>query len=467
MCRGQVRNMKKTVSLLLAFVMVIVMISIAGCVSKNEPVVTTSLLRIGILSDTHINADTRHSLYDRLEKELMFFKQKGVDGILITGDLQDQYDFASASSAMEELQDLWLRVFPDNTNDLTGEPVVPLFIYGNHDEALVDAQYWFDRMGSEYEDVWIKEIKGYQFVGVHYTMEDSPALQKALEQAKTASGDKPFFFAQHVPMEGTVIGGTASYDGHTFPIPYDIMKSHNCVVFNGHTHIPITDERSIWQSNAKRDPQFTVVNCGTSHYAYLQDFSTLEVNGDIYRTQQGIYMIVDGNQVTLERYSFSDLELTYSDGNTQINMDDVKMIGVPWKFDATQKKHRPYDYEDRAEKAQKPVFPENAVLEITDLTTDSVVVTIPAAAVGAPEGFSDLVQSYYVEVVDVATGEIVKTEEIASAYHIDTDVSNLSQPVTLKLTGLTAGTAYTILAYARECYQKHSEPISAQITTLE
>lgn len=71
--------MKKPVSLLLAFVMVIVAISIAGCVSKYEPVVTTPLLRIGILSDTHINADTRHSLYDRLEKELMFFQRQAGD----------------------------------------------------------------------------------------------------------------------------------------------------------------------------------------------------------------------------------------------------------------------------------------------------------------------------------------------------------------------------------------------------
>lgn len=459
--------MKRITILLHTLMLLALLLFGTGCSKKNiAPVVTTHLLRIGILSDSHINADTRHSLYDRLEKELMFFKEKGVDGILITGDLQDKYDFDSASSAMEEFQDIWLRVFPNNINDLTGEYVEPMFIYGNHDEALVDAQYWFDRIGSQYEDAWIKEIKGYQFVGVHYTKESSTTLQKVLEQAKSASPDKPFFFAQHVPMEGTVIGGTAIYDGHYFPIPDTIKKSHNCVVFNGHTHIPITDERSIWQSNSKRDPQFTAVNCGTSHYAHLRDFSKLDVNGDKYGTQQGIYMIVDGNQVTLERYSFADLELIYSDGNAQINMDEVKKIGEPWKFDATQKKDRPYDYEDRAEAAQQPLFPENAVLEIKDLTADSVAVTIPAAVVGTPEGFSDLVQSYYVEVIDTVTSEIVKTVEIATPYHIDTEDCHLDQPITIKLDGLTPCTEYTLFAYARECYQKTSEPISIQITTL-
>ena len=101
-----------------------------------------------------------------------------------------------------------------------------------------------------------------------------------------------------------------------------------------------------------------------------------------------------------------------------------------------------------------------------NLTADSVAVTIPAAVVGTPEGFSDLVQSYYVEVIDTATSKIVKTVEIATPYHIDTEDCHLYQPITIKLDGLTPCTEYTIFAYARECYQKTSEPISIQITTL-
>ena len=77
-------------------------------------------------------------------------------------------------------------------------------------------------------------------------------------------------------------------------------------------------------------------------------------------------------------------------------------------------------------------------------------------------------QSYYVEVVNTATGETVTTEEIAAPYHIDTDPILLNQPVTIKLTGLTPSTEYTVYVYARECYQKASQPLSAQlITTAE
>ena len=461
--------MKKLISVFLIIILIATMMTTVGCVQNDAPVVTTPLLRIGILSDTHINADTRYSMYDRLEKALMFYKQKGVDGILITGDLQDnRTSAAEAMSAMEEFQDIWLRVFPNNVNDLTGEYVEPMFIYGNHDKSLVEAEYWFDGIGSEYEDAWIKEIKGYQFVGVHYTKENGTLVQKYLSQAQEASTDKPFFFAQHVPVADTIVGGYESYEGNTIPMHDFLKRSNNCVMFTGHTHVPLTDERAIWQSNSKKAAQFTVVTCGTLHYADLMDFCDLEINGAKHQTQQGMYMVVDGSQVTLERYSFTDMEIAYDDTGASLDMSAVKQIGDPWIFDAMQKKDRPYDYEDRFDAAYQPVYAADAALEIAERTADSVTLTIPAATVDAPEGFSDLVQSYYVEVVNTATGETVTTEEIAAPYHIDTDPILLNQPVTIKLTGLTPSTEYTVYVYARECYQKASQPLSAQlITTAE
>lgn len=460
--------MKKKLSWLLVLILLSgILLTGCGKAEKEKSVVTTPLLRIGILSDIHLNADVRYSMYDRFEKALMFYKEKGVDGIVITGDLQDnRQTLGAAMSAMDELQDIWLRVFPNNTNDLTGEPVEPMFIYGNHDKALVDAQYWFDGIGSEYEDAWIKQIKGYQFVGVHYTKENGTLVQKYLEQAKEASTDKPFFFAQHVPVAGTIVGGYESYEGNIIPMHESLMRSYNCVMFTGHTHVPITDERAIWQTNSKKAAQYTVVSCGTTHYSYLQDFVELEINGDAHQTQQGIYMVVDGTQVTLERYSFTDMELDYKNGEAIINTADAKRIGTPWVFDAMQTKKRPYDYDSRAQKAGEPVFPENVALEIFEVTDTSAKVTVPAATVDAPEGFSDLVQSYYVEVVDPTTGDVIKTVEIAAPYHIDDSQERLNQPVTLTITDLTPGTEYSVCVYARECYQKSSDPISVTVTTL-
>lgn len=459
--------MKKLISVFLIIILIATMMTTVGCVQNDAPVVTTPLLRIGILSDTHINADTRYSMYDRLEKALMFYKQKGVDGILITGDLQDnRTSAAEAMRAMEEFQDIWLRVFPNNVNDLTGEYVEPMFIYGNHDKSLVEAEYWFDGIGSEYEDAWIKEIKGYQFVGVHYTKENGTLVQKYLSQAQEASTDKPFFFAQHVPVADTIVGGYESYEGNTIPMHDFLKRSNNCVMFTGHTHVPLTDERAIWQSNSKKAAQFTVVTCGTLHYAHLMDFCDLEINGAKHQTQQGMYMVVDGSQVTLERYSFTDMEITYDDTGASLDMSAVKQIGDPWIFDAMQKKDRPYAYADREANAYAPVFPYGATLEVSELTANSATITVPAASVEAPDGFSDLVQSYYAEITDTATGELVATVEVAAPYHIDTVPEHLNQPVTIYLTDLTPGTEYSVCVYARECYQKSSDPISVTVTTL-
>ena len=454
-------------SIILIIMLLSLTCSMVGCGDQDqtqEPVVTTSLLRIGILSDIHSNTGSAFQPLERVEKALRFFKEKGVDGVMITGDLLD----TGNTSSLLELQEVWLDVFPNNTNDLTGERVEPLFVYGNHDEVLINEEFWFDGIGSEYEDAWIKEIKGYQFVGVHYSKEDGTEVEKLLEQAKNKSADKPFFFAQHVAAAGTVMGGYQNWGGNKIPVQEALKKSYNCVVFTGHSHIPITDERAIWQSNSKRDPQCTVVSCGTMYYGFLQDFSTLDINGNKYDTQQGMYMTVDGSQVTLERYSFTDMELGYdADGKGIIDSSKVKQIGTPWTFDAMQQKNRPYDYEDRAEEAMQPVFPDDAVLEVTELTAKSAVLTVPAASVGAPEGFSDMVQSYYAEVTDVATGEILLTVEIAAPYHVDREPERMGQPVSMKLTQLEPETEYTVNVYARECYQKESAPLTIQITTPE
>lgn len=435
---------------------------------KNVPqnVVTTPLLRIGILSDIHVSrsvwGDQQH---ERLEKALLFFKQKGVDGVLIAGDLQENTDFTVASENIEEVVDIWFNVFPNNTNDLTGEHVEPLFIYGNHDIGLVEAEYWPERLG-EYEPAWIKEIKGYQFVGAHYTQEWTDTAANLVGKAEALSDDKPFFFVQHQPVKDTLFGCNEGLLG-TGGALYDIIKGfENCVVFSGHTHIPLTDERSIWQTDKKKGCRFTAINCATTNYAYIKN-EGLDINGDADETQQGMYMIVDGSTVTLERYSFFDMELQYNaDGTNSTDASKATALGAPWVFDATQRKKRPYDYETRYDEACQPVFAEDAVLDVGSVGTTYANVFIPAATVDAPEGFSDIVQSYYLEAVDPETGEVVSTSKVASEYHVDISEGRLGHEVYIGIEGLTPGTTYILKAYARECYQKASEPLTVEITTL-
>ena len=457
---------KKLISLLCAATTLLSLCTgLSGCGKKGEEeVVTTPLLRIGILSDIHVSesvwGDRQH---DRFEKALRFFKEKGVDGVLIAGDLQENTDYEVASYNIEEVVDIWFKVFPDNKNDLTGERVEPLFIYGNHDVGLVDAQYWPERLG-EYEDAWIKEIKGYQFVGAHYTKEGTDEAAKLVSRAEAKSDDKPFFFIQHQPIVDTVFDADEGLRGTGVPM-YDVLKKmENCVVFSGHTHIPITNERSIWQSNSKKGARFTAINCATINYGWIKGLG-MDINGNADSTQQGMYMIVDGSTVTLERYSFYDMEMYYDADTVSVKIEEAESLGADWVFDVNETKKRTYDYDTRQQKAEQPVFAEDAVLEVASVGKTYVNLLVPPATVGAPEGFSDLVYCYYAEAVDPETGDVVSKSMAATEHHIDIDASRLQNEVFIGLEGLEPGHTYTINVYARECYDKDSEPLSAEITT--
>ena len=460
---------RKTIALLCLLTLMVSLCAVgfSGCQKEPEPVVTTPLLRIGILSDIHVSQVTwGDQQHERFEKALLFFKNKGVDGVLIAGDLQENTDLDTAIENIEEVTDIWFRVFPDNINDLTGEKVEPMFIYGNHDSSLVDAQYWPERLG-EYEASWIKEIKGYQFVVVHYTEEWSDLAAANASRAEVLSEDKPFFFTQHQPIKGTLFGCNEGLLGTGAPMLDILKKYENCVVFSGHTHIPLTDERSIWQSNSKKAAQFTAVNCASINYAWIKSTGNVDINGDADMMQHAMYMTVDGVQVSLERFSLTDTELHYNaDGTNSIDMEKVTSLGAPWTFDATQKKNRPYDYEDRYDAAMQPVFAENAQLEVSSIGTTYANLTIPPVKVDAPEGFSDVIQSYYLEAIDPETEEVISTSEVASEYHVDLAESRLYREIYIGVEDLEPGHTYFINVYARECYQKLSEPLTVEITTL-
>lgn len=459
---------KKTIALLCGITLMLSLCAgvFTGC--QREPVVTTHLLRIGILSDIHVSSvnwgDRQH---ERFEKALLFFKNKGVDGVLITGDLQENSEVSIAMENIEEVTDIWFQVFPDNINDLTGERVEPMFIYGNHDKGLVDAEYWPERLG-EFEEAWIREIKGYQFVGVHYTKEWSDTAASLASRAEVLSEDKPFFFAQHQPIKGTLFDCGEGLLGTGAPMLDILKKYENCVVFSGHTHIPLTDERSIWQSNSKKAPQFTAVNCATINYGWIQSSTNnLSINGDADITQHAMYMVVDGSNVTLERYSLCDMTLSYNpDGTNSVDMEKVTSLGAPWIFDATQKKDKIYDYEDRAEAAMQPVFGQDAQLEITSIGTTYVNISVPPVRVDAPEGFSDIVQSYLLEAVDPETDEVMASSEVASEHHADLSESRLYRDIYMGIDDLEPGKTYILKVYARESYQKLSEPLTVEVTTL-
>ena len=79
-----------------------------------------------MLSDVHIHDDDTGT--SAVETAFNLFREKGVDGVVICGDLAD----AGLVSELEALAKCWFGVFPNDTG-IDGRKVKRLFIYGNHD----------------------------------------------------------------------------------------------------------------------------------------------------------------------------------------------------------------------------------------------------------------------------------------------------------------------------------------------
>ena len=479
------KTMRKLFSFMLVFVMMLSWIVpalpvLSAEASNGTPVQTadnSSDLRFGVLSDIHISYDYVDDVYGnvtghfngvqptRFEKALRFFKDQGVDAVVIAGDLQEASgtDDATMDRSKDWLQtvvDIWFEVFPEKTGE--AGYVEPIVIYGNHDSALVGAQYWPEEWGS-YEDAFVKKVNGYSFVCTHNAKENLAA--PLLEKIAPSNQDKPIFYVQHCPVNNTVPGSTSGYGvGYGQTGRANIGNYSNVVAFNGHTHAPLTDEKSIWQGDAGNEGQFTVINTATINYTGLNvdDMAVNSFAGNAQQTEHGMIVDVNGSNVSVNRYSFHDMVM---DTATNIVSGSAVKLGETWSWDACDVTDRPYAWDSRVQSANAPVFASGAALTVTSVTDTSVKVTIPAASLKASDGFSDMIESYVVEACNPTSGEVEAVGRIATSYHIDDkeDVYQASYAVTVS--GLKAGTQYTLKAYAQEFFHKRSAPLTVNVTT--
>ena len=475
--------MMKTIKKLICSVLVVVML--LSIVIPALPVMpakatetgsSTSDLRFGVLSDIHISYDYEDEVYgsvkgyfngvqpSRFEKALRYFKSQGVEAVVIAGDLQEASGTSAASldaqkDWLQTVVDIWFKVFPEQP----GEEgyVEPIFTYGNHDSALVDIQYWPEELGT-YQDAFIKEVNGYSFVCTHNAKESLAA--PLLEKVSGKNQDKPLFYIQHCPVAYTVPGDYGYGLGYGQVGWKNIAPYSNVVAFNGHTHAPLTDERSIWQGDAGNEGQFTVINTATINYTGLSN-DNMSVNsyaGNAQQTEHGMIVDVNGSELSVNRYSFNDMTIDTETGT--ISGEAVK-IGETWAWDACDVNDRPYAYDKRFQEAHAPVFAQGAAITVDSVSDTSVKVTIPAATLTAPAGFSDMIEGYVVEACDPTTGEVEATGRIATSYHVDDKEDVYQQSYTVTVTGLQAGTKYTLKAYAQEFFDKRSQALTAEITT--
>ena len=362
--------------------------ALAGMPSLLPTAPSERRLRVGILSDIHVEGPRKAALF---EKSLRYFDAEKVDAVLIAGDLTVHSQLVEH----RRVADTWFKVFPDDRRS-DGAKVERLFVTGNHDvdgwaygrfktvdEARASSlffnreAFWKDLWGEDYKPVSIKTVKGYLFVLRNWLsilgreakghpiaagFKDEPnPLDEFLSTAQIP-GDKPVFFVQHEPVTDTV-NATWLFRGRAWGKYSDDMSKPvysrypNAFVLTGHSHLSLTDETSIWQG------EFTAVNCSCqTGFAFTppgrengfcgRDFRReppLEMPPiDFKGVRQGMLMDVYDNRVVFKRFEFKN-------GHS---------LGADWVVPVGPGADKPYRFDTRVNARLLPGFPAGAKIEV-------------------------------------------------------------------------------------------------------
>ncbi len=350
--------------------------SLAGCrsflASRGRPNVS-----FGAISDIHLTVPESTAM---LERALRYFRSRGVDAVMISGDLSDW----GLISGLKYLQDTWEKVFPGGKGE-GGRPVQRLFCTGNHDvegfrygdmavdmhaqgyserEALVHhgmKECWERVFGEGYADVRRWNVNGYDFIGAAWPI--GRAMSRKLNNyphaaewfaanGATLDPSKPFFYFQHPPIGATVVPGYGQADDMTKAL----SSFGNAFAFNGHYHTPLTCGRSIWQGD------FTAISIPSLSYTSLPSgyengsgsrdgTSPLDMPAIDSRFRfeeaQGFMVSVFDDRVVLERRDFAAQE----------------DVGEAWSVPLGGGE-KPYSFEAHMARTPVPQFPAGASLRM-------------------------------------------------------------------------------------------------------
>ncbi len=240
-------------------------------------------IEVGIISDTQF-PQVEKNMYpwdyetvtngpSHFIKALKYFKKKNVDMIILNGDVVNS---AGDSSGYNIYNDILDYVYGKDRKDM------PHFIFpmGNHEYYGGNQEYQFYKAtGLPLNTRTI--LNGYSFISLSnskletgdtelaasngtladgtYNDDRIKFLEEQLASAAKDDASKPIFLFMHMPLGNELVGGhwaTPQYE----KINSILEKYPQAIVFTGHSHYPLSDERSITQND------FTTVNTGCASY---------------------------------------------------------------------------------------------------------------------------------------------------------------------------------------------------------
>ncbi len=334
-----------------------------GCRFLPGIVSGTPKLKFGVVSDVHVRlSDKGVGLYEPNDTKtfihtLEWFRDQGVDAVMIAGDIADH----GMVKEMEAVAAAWFKVFP-NDKAPDGRTVTRLFVYGNHDwegfaygkfaekvfpdpvrrpKEILRTDYkgnWERIWHEAYAPVWMKEVKGYTFVGAHWVADCCRGFEERgivgveeffAQHAREFDPKQPFFYFQHPHPKNTVCGSKqwGQDDGRSVRA---LTPFSNAIAFSGHSHIPLTNEQDIWQG------AFTSI--GTASLRYSGPFDA----------RQGMLVNVYDDHVRIERREF------IRDNS----------LGDDWVIPLPAAESKPFAFKTRAKALGAPAFAEGACVTL-------------------------------------------------------------------------------------------------------
>jgi hypothetical protein len=399
-----------------------------------------------------------HNNWDELREAYAFWASQGVTDTLWPGDLTNNAT-AAEFTALKGVLD-----------EMAGYGIDHYVSPGNHDvNSNLNTYSLFEaatgqRPNADYV------VNGYHVISVSpgagvFTEDADPVGENAVASAGVSTGnsgayayaanwlnarlaeitaaepEKPVFILVHHPIRCTHYVSNEWYGSGLATGCGDAFESFledypQAVVWGGHIHTPNHIPTSIWQGTAAGGG-FTTVNAPPLAY-YEMESGVIGANSrsndstpdDAGNNRETAIVEVDGSHVRITNYDL---------------LADMWEPTV-WEWDVATSIDTSLSYEERfplgdarKDQTSAPVWQEDDAITLTAITENDAYATWSQAE-AAPNDVHDIVQTYQVEVVNLATGQTVNTFKRWSRYY----VMPLPETVGHEVWNLQPGTDYEI-----------------------
>ena len=432
----------------------------AGAAAKGD-----GLLKLGVLSDIHLRRAGDEAPFRRA---LEYFRSRQVDGVIVAGDIAND----GAVSQLVLAAETWYSVFPDDRLP-DGRRVERLFILGNHcvmNEIGRDrAAAWRMAFHEDYEPIWRKTVRGIPVIGAHWitgeNIDDNGIEAYMREHGRELDPQLPFIYIQHGHPKDTCFGPWAwgHDDGRATralsPFP-------NAIVFSGHSHYSLVDERTVWQG------AFTSVNTGSMCYVST-DYALREnvtQNSHGYRGEKRPHRMPclvtsDGKHGQVVTIGRDRMVIERRDFNANESLGDDIVVPLPARPTS------PIAYAVRAARRSAPAFAAGAAVAVATIPAkdekDFVRIELKFPAARAVDGCR--VNEYEVTAVLVEDDvELVQAQRRMLSPDHYRPVSGLVKDVSFAFAqeDLPLRGRYRFAVRPIECFGKKGNKIVSSLTVI-